>query len=120
MRIDIQAHDFSLTDTLRSHAERRLRFALICCDEHIQRVAMRLSDIGSSMNKPVKLTASRSQTATLTTNKVIRNTYYVAVHDPVVQRTNCRGFDGAERAPSGPATHARRLFRPAVPDHEVP
>ena len=25
MQIDIQAHDFSLTDALRSHAERRLR-----------------------------------------------------------------------------------------------
>ena len=45
MQIVIQAHDFSLTDALRSHAERCLRFALTCCDEHIQRVVMRLSDI---------------------------------------------------------------------------
>jgi len=45
MQIDIQARDFSLTDALRSHAERRLRFALTCCDDHIQRVVMRLSDI---------------------------------------------------------------------------
>ena len=45
MQIDIQAHDFSLTDALRNHAERRLRFALTCCDEHIQRIVMRLSDI---------------------------------------------------------------------------
>ncbi len=45
MQIDIQARNFSLTDALRRHAERRLRFALTCCDEHIQRVAMRLSDI---------------------------------------------------------------------------
>ncbi|MFQ5642411.1 MAG: HPF/RaiA family ribosome-associated protein [Thiogranum sp.] len=45
MQIDIQALNFPLTDALRSHAERRLRFALFCCDEHIQRVAMRLSDI---------------------------------------------------------------------------
>jgi len=45
MQIDIQARQFSLTDALRSHAERRLRFALTCCDDHIQRVAMRLSDI---------------------------------------------------------------------------
>ena len=45
MQIDIQARDFSLTDALRSHAERRLRFALSCCDDHIQRIAMRLSDI---------------------------------------------------------------------------
>ena len=45
MQIDIKAHDFPLTDALRSHAERRLRSALTCCGEHIRRVAMRLSDI---------------------------------------------------------------------------
>jgi len=45
MKIDIQAYDFSLTDALRSHAERRLRFALTCCDSYILRVVMRLSDI---------------------------------------------------------------------------
>jgi ribosomal subunit interface protein len=45
MQIDIQARDFSLTDALRSHAERRLHFALSCCDDHIQRIVMRLSDI---------------------------------------------------------------------------
>ena len=45
MQIDIQARNFSLTDTLRSHVERRLRYALICCDNHIQRIVMRLSDI---------------------------------------------------------------------------
>lgn len=45
MQIDIQARDFSLTDALRSHAERRLSFTMTCCDDHIQRVVMRLSDI---------------------------------------------------------------------------
>ena len=45
MRIEFQARNFSLTDALRSHAERRLRFALICCDDHIRRVVIRLSDI---------------------------------------------------------------------------
>ncbi len=45
MQIDIQAQGFSLTDALRSHAERRLRFTLTCCDEQIQRIVMRLSDI---------------------------------------------------------------------------
>ncbi|HEB56347.1 MAG TPA: HPF/RaiA family ribosome-associated protein [Gammaproteobacteria bacterium] len=45
MQINIQARDFSLTNALRSHAERRLRFALTCCDDHIQRIIMRLSDI---------------------------------------------------------------------------
>ena len=45
MQIDIQARDFSLTEALRNHAERRIRFALTRCDEHIQRVVMRMSDI---------------------------------------------------------------------------
>ena len=45
MQIDIQARDFSLTDALRSHAEQRLRSTLTCCDDHIQRIVMRLSDI---------------------------------------------------------------------------
>jgi ribosomal subunit interface protein len=45
MQIDIQARTFPLTDALRNYAERRLRFALTCCDDHIQRVVMRLSDI---------------------------------------------------------------------------
>jgi ribosomal subunit interface protein len=45
MQIDIQARDFSLTDALHSHAERRLRLALTYYGDHIQRVAMRLSDI---------------------------------------------------------------------------
>ncbi|MET0067813.1 MAG: HPF/RaiA family ribosome-associated protein [Candidatus Thiodiazotropha sp.] len=45
MQIDIQARDFSLTPALRNHAERRARFALTCCDDHIQRVVLRLSDI---------------------------------------------------------------------------
>ncbi len=45
MKIDIQARHFSLTDALRNHVERRLRFALSCCDEYIQKVIIRLSDI---------------------------------------------------------------------------
>ena len=45
MQINIQVHGFSLTDALRSHAERRVRGAMSCCDDHIQRVVMRLSDI---------------------------------------------------------------------------
>lgn len=45
MQIDIQARDFSLTDALRKYAERRIGFALTCCDDHIQKIVMRLSDI---------------------------------------------------------------------------
>ena len=45
MKIYIKAGNFPLTCALRSHAERRMRFALTCCDGHIQRVLIRLSDI---------------------------------------------------------------------------
>ena len=45
MQIDIQARNFSLTEALRSHTERRLGFALSARDDHIQRVMVRLSDI---------------------------------------------------------------------------
>lgn len=45
MQIDIQARNFSLTQALRNHIERRLAFALNTRDEHIQRILVRLSDI---------------------------------------------------------------------------
>ena len=45
MQIDIQARHFSLTESLRNHAERRLRFTLTSFDEYIFKVVMRLSDI---------------------------------------------------------------------------
>jgi ribosomal subunit interface protein len=45
MRINIQAHRFSVTEALRSHIERRLFSALNICDEQIQRVDIRLSDV---------------------------------------------------------------------------
>jgi len=43
MQIVIHALDFGLTDALRRHTERRVRSALTCYGEHIQRVVMRLS-----------------------------------------------------------------------------
>ena len=45
MNIHIETHHFSLTDGMRSHAERRVLFALASFDDHIQQVVMRLSDI---------------------------------------------------------------------------
>jgi ribosomal subunit interface protein len=45
MQIDIQTHNFALTNALRSYAERRLRFALTWADNRIQRIIVRLSDI---------------------------------------------------------------------------
>jgi len=45
MQIEIQARNFSLTDSLQEYIERRLGFALSTRDEHILRIAVRLSDI---------------------------------------------------------------------------
>ena len=45
MKIDIQAHNFFLTDAVRGHVERRLRHTLTSCNEHIlQAIIVRLSD----------------------------------------------------------------------------
>ena len=45
MKFVIKTKNFSLTDALRDHAERRLRFALTFCDDHINQIVVRLSDI---------------------------------------------------------------------------
>jgi len=45
MKIDIQTRKFSLTDALGDYTKRRLRSALTCSDDYIQRVVVRLSDI---------------------------------------------------------------------------
>lgn len=45
MQTDIQARNFSLTDSLRDYSEKRLHSVLSCCSEHIQQVVVRLSDI---------------------------------------------------------------------------
>jgi ribosomal subunit interface protein len=45
MRIEIQARNFSLTNALRNHIQRRLGSALSARADHIQRVQVRLSDI---------------------------------------------------------------------------
>jgi ribosomal subunit interface protein len=45
MQIEIQARNFSLTEALRVHIQRRLGFALSTRYEHIKRILVRLSDI---------------------------------------------------------------------------
>ena len=45
MQIDIQARNFSLTQALRNHVERRLGFALSTRYDRIKRILVRLSDI---------------------------------------------------------------------------
>ncbi|MDG4594164.1 MAG: HPF/RaiA family ribosome-associated protein [Candidatus Contendobacter sp.] len=44
MNIHIQARGFALTDGLREHIERRLRFALGWADDRLRQVSVRLSD----------------------------------------------------------------------------
>lgn len=45
MQIDIRTHGFALTDAIRDHIERRLRFALARASAHVGRVAVHLSGI---------------------------------------------------------------------------
>ncbi len=44
MNIHIQAQGFALTDRLREHTERRLRFALGWADDRLRQISVRLSD----------------------------------------------------------------------------
>ncbi len=44
MQIEIQAVSFKLTEGLRNHAERRLRFAFGSTSNKVRRVVMRLAD----------------------------------------------------------------------------
>jgi putative sigma-54 modulation protein len=45
MQIDIQARGFALTEALRQHCERRLRFALGAGGGRLRGIAVRLSDV---------------------------------------------------------------------------
>ena len=45
MQIEIQSYDFSLTDALRDHIERRLRFTLARVANRIRRITVQLFDI---------------------------------------------------------------------------
>lgn len=45
MQIIIHASDFTLTDALKSHIERRMNYAFAACDETIQHIIVRLSDV---------------------------------------------------------------------------
>ena len=45
MQLDIRTQGFDLTDGLREHAERRLRYALDWARHEIAKVTLRLSDI---------------------------------------------------------------------------
>jgi ribosome-associated translation inhibitor RaiA len=44
MKMNIQAQGFELTDDLREHTERHLRFALGWADDYLRQVSVRLSD----------------------------------------------------------------------------
>ena len=45
MRIDIQTRGFALTDSIRNHCERRMRFALGPTSGHLTGIAIRLADV---------------------------------------------------------------------------
>lgn len=45
MQIEIRAHGFELTDGLRTHAERRLRFGLDWARHGVNKVILRFTDI---------------------------------------------------------------------------
>lgn len=48
MKIDIRTRGFALTDAIRDHVERRLRFALARADAYVRQVTVHLADIEGS------------------------------------------------------------------------
>jgi len=55
MQVDIQARAFSLTKALNRYARQKLVSSLACCEDSIQRVVMRLSDINGPRGGQDKL-----------------------------------------------------------------
>ncbi|MGZ8270960.1 MAG: HPF/RaiA family ribosome-associated protein [Methylophilus sp.] len=45
MQLDIQAHGFTLTESIREYTERRIRYGISFADDDIQRITVALSDI---------------------------------------------------------------------------
>jgi len=98
MQFDIRAHGFYLTEGLREHAERRLKFALDWARYDVCNVSMRLSDIngprgGNDKRCQVRISLPRARAVVIEdTDKDL----YVAID---------RAIDRTER------TVARRLER---------
>ena len=108
MQIDIQARDFSLTDALQRYVERRLRFAMTCCDDHIQRVVVRLSDSNRPRGGMDKRCALKVVLAGLS-NVVVEYTeadLYIAIGHAV---------DNAGRAVALKIDRTQILLKPAPP-----
>ena len=87
MQIDLQAHDFVLTEGLRTHVTQRLRFALTRFQDRVARIAVRLSDVNGSRGGVDKHCHLQVRLRGLP-NIVVRETqadFYVAV-DRAAQR----------------------------------
>jgi len=105
MRIEIQAKGFLLTEALREHTERRIRFAFSWASGHVRKVMVRLSDINGPRGGSDK--RCQIQIPMQSTNDiVIEDTeadLYIAID---------RAADRAER------TIARKLERDREHKHE--
>ena len=105
MRIDIHTSGFELTDALREHTERRLKFALSWASYDVRKVVVRLSDINGprgGKDKRCNILIPLTRTADI----VIEDTesdLYVAID---------RAVDRAERS------LARRLERQREHPHD--
>ena len=108
MQIDIQARNITLTDALRSHAEQRLRSAMNCYDDYIQRVVMQLSGINNPRGSANKCCHLRVVLAGLfdVVVKETKDDLYVAINR-ATDRAGCtvvRKIDRQQTLPSRTAS----------------
>lgn len=115
MQIDIQSRGFTLTESLRQHAERRLQFAIGSMRGNLRAVAMRLSDENGPRGGEDKLCRIQASLAGEPPVVIedIQSDLYVAIDRAAdrLGRTVARRLHRQRRASrasgrAGPADHA--------------
>ena len=106
MRIDIQAQGFALTQSIQSHVQRRIEFALDRLRGRVRRVCVRLSDVNGrrgGIDKRCQLQVQLADTRDVVVADVQRDLYVAMT----------RAVDRAAAAIVRPSRDQATLPRPA-------
>lgn len=113
MRIHIQSSSFVLTEGIREHAVRRLRFALSHVADHIRRVTVHLSDINGprgGVDKCCRMVVTMEKLAEIAVED-IENDLYVAID---------RATSRAARTVTRNIGRSRAQRKNSAPGQEIP